>query len=76
MARPPERGPWSGFGTAWTVISELLAGIGVWGAIGFGVDRLVGTEKVFLPIGLVLGAAGGIYLVYLRHGREDRDGDT
>jgi hypothetical protein len=24
----------------------------------------------------VLGAAGGIYLVYLRHGREDRDGDT
>ncbi|MGH2740768.1 MAG: AtpZ/AtpI family protein [Actinomycetota bacterium] len=74
MARRPEGGDaWGGYGTAWTVISELLAGIGVWGAIGFGLDALFDTEKVFLPIGLVLGAAGGIYLVYLRHGREKRD---
>lgn len=74
MARPPDRGSAaSGFGTAWTVISELLAGIGVWGAVGYGVDRLARFDKVFLPIGLVLGAAGGIYLVYLRHGRENRE---
>ena len=56
---------------AWTIIAELLAAIAVWGLIGWGIDRLLGTEKVFLAIGLVVGAGAGIYLVYLKHGRED-----
>lgn len=72
MGRRPQPGDaWQGFGTAWTIIAELLAAIGVWGLIGWGIDRLVGTEKVFLAIGLVVGAGAGIYLVYLKHGRED-----
>jgi hypothetical protein len=28
---------------------------------------------VFLGIGIVLGAAAGIYIVYLEYGKEDRD---
>jgi hypothetical protein len=33
---------------------------------------LVGTSHVFMAIGTVVGAAGGIYVVYLRFGREPR----
>ncbi len=67
----PGRDPWSGYGTAYAIIGTLLAGLLVWGGIGYLVDRLVGTEPVFLAIGLLLGMAGGIYLVYLKYGRED-----
>jgi ATP synthase protein I len=74
MTRPGRPDAWSGYGTAWAVTGTLLAGILVWGGVGYVVDRLAGTAPLFLAIGLVLGAAGGIYLVYLRFGREDRDG--
>jgi F0F1-type ATP synthase assembly protein I len=39
------------------------------------VDRLAGTYPLFTAIGLIVGVAGGIYLVYLRWGREQSDGD-
>jgi len=51
----------------------LIAGMLVLGGIGFLVDLLAGTNHVFLGIGIVLGGAGGIYIVYLEYGREDRD---
>ena len=70
MTSPSRDNAWNSYGTAWSVISTLLAGILVWGAIGWLVDLLVGTDKVFLPAGMVLGVAGSIYLVYLRHGRD------
>jgi len=57
---------------AWTITSTLIAGILVWGAAGLLLDRLVRTRSVFTAIGIVLGAAGGIYMVYLRYGRGDR----
>lgn len=72
MGRRPQGGDaWSGYSAAWSIIATLLAGMLVWGGIGYLIDRLVGTVKVFLPIGLIVGTAGGIYLVYLRHGREN-----
>ena len=37
-----------------------------------GYDRLLGTQ-VFVGIGIVLGGAGGVYIVYLRYGRGSRD---
>ena len=58
-------------GTGWAITSTLVAGILAWGGLGYLVDRLVGTSDVFLAIGMVLGAAGGVYLVYLRYGRGD-----
>jgi ATP synthase protein I len=64
---------WEGYGTAWSIIGTLLAGLAVWGGIGFLVDRLAGTHGVFLGIGLVVGAIGGVYLVVRRYGRERKD---
>lgn len=72
MARPPDRGDaWGGLGIGWTITASLIAGMLVWGGVGYLLDRLVGTPRVFLAIGLVAGAGAGIYLVYLRYGRGD-----
>lgn len=66
----PERGDaWAGMGIGWAITSTLVAGMVVWGGIGLLVDRLVGTSHVFLAIGVILGAAGGTYIVYLRYGK-------
>jgi F0F1-type ATP synthase assembly protein I len=46
----------------------LVAGVIAWGGIGWLVDRLLGTSA-FLPIGIVVGAAGAFYLVYRRYGQ-------
>jgi ATP synthase protein I len=74
MGREPQRGdPWSGFGTAWAIIGTLAAGLLFWGGLGYVLDRLIGLRWLFLPIGMVLGMAGGIYLVYVRYGKEDRE---
>ena len=71
MPRPvPSRTSWSGFGTAWSVTTTLVAGIAVWGGIGFFVDRLIWPRFVFTAVGVVVGAFAGIYIVYLRYGKE------
>jgi F0F1-type ATP synthase assembly protein I len=62
-------------GIGWAITSTLLGGILAWGAIGYVVDWMVGTERVFTAVGFLLGAVGGIYLVYLRYGKERRDDD-
>jgi F0F1-type ATP synthase assembly protein I len=62
-------------GTGWAISSTLLGGILLWGGIGYLVDRMVGTDRVFTVVGFLLGAVGGIYLVYLRYGKEGRDDD-
>ncbi len=72
MTEPRRGDAWSGMGIGWAITATLAAGMAVWGGIGYLVDRLVGTSRVFLAIGIVLGAAGGIYLVYLRYGKEKR----
>jgi len=58
-------------GTGWGVTATMIGGILAWGGVGYLVDRLAGTQRVFAAIGIVLGAAGGVYLVYLRYGRGD-----
>ena len=62
---------WSGAGTAWALTGTLLAGILVWGGVGYLVDRLVGFRWLFLPIGMLVGVSASIYLVYLRYGRDE-----
>jgi F0F1-type ATP synthase assembly protein I len=63
---------WAGMGTGWAITSMLISGMLAWGGIGYLADLLVGSYHVFLPIGILLGGAGGVYLVYLRYGREGR----
>ena len=74
MTRSGPSDGWSGYGAAWAVTGTLLAGILVWGGIGYVADRLLGLRWLFLPIGMVLGVAGGIYLVVKRYGTQD-EGD-
>jgi F0F1-type ATP synthase assembly protein I len=56
-------------GTGMTIASTMLAGMLVWGGLGYLLDRLVWSERVFTALGIILGAAGGGYIVYLRYGR-------
>jgi hypothetical protein len=42
----------------------------VWGGVGFLVDRLIWSRLVFTGLGVVIGAAAGSYIVYLRYGKD------
>ena len=57
----------AGFGDGWTMALEFVTAIGVWAAIGYGLDRLLGTWPVFFVIGAVVGNAAGIYILYRRY---------
>jgi ATP synthase protein I len=64
---------WGGWSTGFAISATLLAGVAVYGLVGYLIDRLAGTPKVFTAIGMVVGAALSIYLVYLRYGKERDD---
>jgi F0F1-type ATP synthase assembly protein I len=51
-----------------TALSYLIAGILVWGLIGWLVDRWLGTRGIAAGIGAILGAAGAVYLIVRRLG--------
>lgn len=59
-------------GTAWALTGTLVAGILVWGGVGYVADRITGFRWLFLPIGMVVGVSASIYLVYLKYGRDER----
>lgn len=61
-----QRELWRGAGDAWTMVADLLTATAVWGAVGFGLDKVFGTAPVLLVIGAVVGHATGIYMVYRR----------
>lgn len=54
----------------WSLVGTLVGGPIAWGAIGWGVDSLLGTTRIFLPIGVVLGFITSALVVYWRFGRE------
>jgi len=56
--------------TGLAITATMLAGPSVWGAIGYLIDRLAGTGKVFTALGMIVGAIGAGYIVYLRYGRD------
>lgn len=56
-----------GANEGWAVMTTLLAGFLVWGAIGWGLDRWWGT-RFLTPVGLIIGMALGIYAVVARFG--------
>ena len=62
---PPDR---SGYAEGWAVLGTLLAGICVWGGIGWLVDLWLGTTFV-KAIGVIVGAAASIYYVTIRYGK-------
>lgn len=54
------------------MFAELISAIGVWSAIGFGLDKLLGTWPVLLATGMVVGHAMAIYIVLWRTGQRAR----
>jgi ATP synthase protein I len=52
------------------VLSYLIAGVGLYGLLGWLGDHYLGTGFL-LPIGIVAGAAFGCYVIIRRFGRVD-----
>jgi hypothetical protein len=48
----------------------LVAGVLIWGAIGWAVDKWIGHNNYFLIGGVVLGIGSSLYLAWLRFGRK------
>jgi F0F1-type ATP synthase assembly protein I len=59
-------------GTGWAVTTEMIGAMLTLGGIGWLLDLAFGTDRIFVAIGVVLGAAMGVYLIWLRYGRGDR----
>ncbi|HEX6498234.1 MAG TPA: hypothetical protein VF054_04290 [Micromonosporaceae bacterium] len=66
--RPPKDSWSSGINTGWAVVGYLIAGMAVWGFLGWLVDRWLHLGGIGMGIGVVLGAAGAIYLIVRRFG--------
>lgn len=65
---PRRRDEASAANVGWTALGYLIAGIAVWGFVGWLVDHWLGTRGIAIGIGVIVGAAGGIYLVMRRLG--------
>lgn len=53
------------------VLSYLIAGVALYGGLGWLADQLLGS-MLWLPIGIVLGAATASYTIIRRFGRVDK----
>ncbi|MCF2531348.1 AtpZ/AtpI family protein [Yinghuangia soli] len=53
----------------WSSISYILGGMAVYGGLGWLIDDWTGHSALFLPIGVIVGVALALVLVYFRHGR-------
>lgn len=66
--KPEEPAP-PNAGVGWSVLSYLIAGMLVWGFVGWLIDRWLHLGGVAIAIGVVVGMAGGVYLVVRRIGK-------
>ena len=71
MRGPRRDDAWAGMGIGWAITSTLIAGMLVLGGLGYVLDRVFDSGAGFTAVGIVLGAAFGIYIVYLRFGKGD-----
>jgi len=53
----------------WNVVSYLITGPAMFGAIGWGLDRWLGTTWL-VAVGIVGGMALSLYLVWFRYGTQ------
>lgn len=54
--------------TAWDAFSLILAGVAFWGGVGWLLSEWL-DNRVFLMVGILLGAFGALYLVWVRYGK-------
>ncbi|GAA1386530.1 hypothetical protein GCM10009661_71690 [Catellatospora chokoriensis] len=64
--QPPKRPHTEGADAGWAAIGYLLGGMFVWGGVGWLIDKWLGLPNVGLLIGLIGGAAAGVYLTVKR----------
>jgi ATP synthase protein I len=57
---------------AWSALSSLLAGLLLWLGIGWLLDWYFGTGRIFTSIGVFVGFGLGMYIVYVRFGRDPK----
>jgi F0F1-type ATP synthase assembly protein I len=50
---------------AWAIVSRTIAGMLVYGAIGYGLGNWLGSPTAGLSIGVLLGVALGLYLSFV-----------
>lgn len=62
----------AGEAAAWTVLAYLLTGPLLYGGLGWLADRWLGTEPIFVLVGIVGGMALALYVVWVRYGTHDR----
>ena len=48
----------------WSITGHLLAGMALYGGLGWLIDKWAGTTDVFTPIGVIFGLAAGLYLTF------------
>ncbi|HEX6074754.1 MAG TPA: AtpZ/AtpI family protein [Micromonosporaceae bacterium] len=60
--------PTPGAGQAWAALGYLISGMAVWGFAGWLVDRWLGSDGIVTAVGIMVGVAGGIYLIMKRMG--------
>lgn len=63
-------GEHSGMDTGLRVLSILISGLAFYGVLGWLLDRWLQTSWG-LPVGIIVGAAAGVYLVIARYGRSE-----
>jgi ATP synthase protein I len=66
--QPRSSAYWDGADQGMRVLSYLIAGVCVYGLLGWLGDHLLGTGFL-LPVGIVLGAAASIYTIIRRFGQ-------
>ena len=66
--RRPEDGQREFADVAWSVPSYLLSGMIIWGGVGWLLSTWTGQDWL-IPIGLVVGVALAVYLVYVKYSR-------
>ena len=53
----------------WNVVSYLISGPVMFGGIGWALDHWLGTEFL-VPVGILVGMAVSLYLVWFRYGTQ------
>jgi ATP synthase protein I len=64
---PQQQGA-AGANAGYAALGYLMSGIGIWGFLGWLLDRWLGLPHIGLIVGLVVGTALAIYLIVKRLG--------
>jgi ATP synthase protein I len=73
MSHPPQTPePQRKSGDPWHAVGYLVTGVAMYGLVGWLLDQWLDTSFL-LPVGIVLGAALGVYLTWVRFRASNHD---